>query len=150
MNHFVRRFIQINARFLSRALREIANEIDLIAPGSPVTGTFIFKSKKELIMGQITVPDNSEPLNATVAFVDEEGNPTTADDVPQWSSSDETVATVEPSEDGLSASIPIGAPGATVIMVETTNDDGSTAAATGTITVEPGDAVFGSVEFATP
>lgn len=99
-------------------------------------------------MSQITVPDNSNPLNATVVFVDAEGSPTTADDVPQWSSSDESVATVMASEDGLSASVAIGAPGATVISVTTTNDDSSTATATGTITVEPGDAVLGEVNFA--
>lgn len=98
-------------------------------------------------MGEITVPDNAQPLNATVTFLDSEGSPTTADSTPTWSSSDESVATATASEDGMSASVEIGAPGAAIITVTTTNDDGSTATAEGTITVQPGDAVIGSVEF---
>lgn len=98
-------------------------------------------------MGEITVPDNAAPLNASVTFLDAEGHETTADTTPVWSSSDESVATCEAAEDGMSASIPIGAPGAAIISVSATNDDGSTAEAQGTITVQPGDAVIGSVEF---
>jgi hypothetical protein len=101
-------------------------------------------------VGEITVPDNAEPLNATVTFLDAEGSPTTADTTPAWSSSDEAVALAAASEDGLSATVSIGAPGVALISVTTTNDDGSTATAEGTITVQPGDAVIGSVEFAEP
>lgn len=150
MTGFWHKFIQHNAPFISRTLRKLADEVDAIAPGSPLFGFVMFKSNKEFIMGQITVPDNNEPLNATVTFVDAEGSPTTPDDTPAWSSSDENVAVVSASPDGLSASVSIGSPGATVISVTSTNTDGSSATATGTITVEPGDAVLGSVEFAQP
>lgn len=98
-------------------------------------------------MASITVPDDSAPLNASVKFMDAEGHETTADDVPQWLSSDEAVASVAASEDGLSAEVSIGAPGVALIDVSSTNDDGSVAAAQGTITVQPGDAVIGEVSF---
>lgn len=101
-------------------------------------------------MGEITVPDDAQPLNATVTFLDSEGSPTTADSAPTWSSSDESVATVQASDDGMSATVSIGSPGAAIISASTTNDDGSTATAEGTITVQPGDAVIGSVEFSGP
>jgi uncharacterized protein YjdB len=99
-------------------------------------------------VGEITVPDDSQPLNATVTFLDSEGSPTTADTPPVWASSDESVATVTAADDGMSASVAVGAPGAAIVSATTTNDDGSTATAEGTITVQPGDAVIGSVEFA--
>jgi hypothetical protein len=99
-------------------------------------------------MASITVPDNAAALAASVSFLDAEGQPTTADDVPAWTSSDESVATLTVADDGLSASVEIGAPGVALIDVTTTNDDGSTAAAQGTITVTPGDAVLGEVTFA--
>lgn len=99
-------------------------------------------------MASITVPDNSADLAASVAFLDAEGFATTADDIPAWTSSDESVATLTVAEDGLSAAVAIGAPGVTLIDVMTTNDDGSTAQAEGTITVQPGDAVIGDVSFA--
>jgi uncharacterized protein YjdB len=100
-------------------------------------------------MGEITVPDTqAEPLHAAVSFVDAHGHPTTADDVPQWTSSDESVATVAAGEDGLSADVTIaGTPGSAVVTVNSTNDDGSTVTATGLVNVSAGDAAVGSVDF---
>lgn len=98
-------------------------------------------------MASIEVLDTSGPLNASVAFVDAHGHPTTADDIPAWSSDNEAAASVAASEDGLSATVSILAPGAAIISVSSTNTDGSTAAAQGTITVLPGDAVIGEVSF---
>lgn len=99
-------------------------------------------------MGEITVPADAEPLNATVKFLDSEGNETTADDVPQWSSTDENVAVVTPSDDGLSAEVEIGSPGASVIEVKTVEaNTGAEVIAQGTVTVQPGDVTVGSVEF---
>jgi hypothetical protein len=100
-------------------------------------------------VGEITVPDNATDLTATVTFLDSEGSPTTADSMPTWLSSDESVATVTAAEDGMSATFNIGSPGVALISVDTVNDDGTTARAEGTLTVQPGDAVIGSVEFAT-
>lgn len=99
-------------------------------------------------MGEITVKDDNPGLTATVSWVDAEGSPTTPVDTPTWSSTDESVATVEASDDGNTASISIGSPGATVIQVDTTQEDGDVISAQGTITVQPGEVAMGSVEFA--
>ena len=99
-------------------------------------------------MGEITVPADADPLNATVKFLDSEGNETTADETPQWSSTDETVAVVTATEDGMSAEVEIGSPGATVIEVSTVEaNTGAQIVAQGTVTVQPGDVAVGSVEF---
>ena len=99
-------------------------------------------------MGMISVQDTAADLTATVVFLDAEGNETTADDVPQWSSDNEDVATVQASDDGMSATFVIGSPGAAVISVDSTNEDGTSVHSQGTITVLPGDAVSGDVQFA--
>ena len=52
-------------------------------------------------MGEITVPDDAAPLNATVKFLDAEGHEATPDDTPQWSSTDDSVASVSASDDGM-------------------------------------------------
>ena len=98
-------------------------------------------------MGMISVQDDASPLHASVTFLDAEGNPATPDDVPSWTSDNEDAATVEAAEDGLSATVTIGAPGAAIISVDTTNTDGSTVHSQGTITVLSGDVVSGDVQF---
>lgn len=98
-------------------------------------------------MASIEVVDTAGSLNASVSFLDAHGHPTTADDVPAWASDNEAAASVAASEDGLSAVVSILAPGAAIISVTTTNTDGSTASAQGTVTVMPGDAFIGEVSF---
>ena len=100
-------------------------------------------------MGMISVQDDASPLHATVVFLDAEGNEATPDDVPSWTSDNEDAATVEASEDGLSGTVTIGSPGAAIISVDTTNEDGSTVHSQGTITVLSGDVVSGDVQFET-
>ncbi len=46
---------------------------------------------------------NSQQLTATIQPVDKKGQPAPIDGVPVWASSDETIITVVPSDDGLSA-----------------------------------------------
>lgn len=137
---FWKRLAVLNAPFLARSLRQLADELEALYPGSPLLAAVIFWTGGIPTMASIEVPDNSAPLNATVSFLDAEGAPTTADDVPRWSSDNETAAVVTAFEDGLSATVEIGAPGAAIISVDSTNDDGSTVHAQGTITVLPGDA----------
>lgn len=144
-----RRFLRQNAALLSEWLRKTASQLDDLIPGSPALG-FMYFTQEGALMASITVPDDSAPLAASVSFLDSEGSPTTADDVPAWTSSDESVATLTASEDGLSAEVAIGAPGVALIDVTTTNDDGSTASAQGTVLVQPGDAVMGEVSFTAP
>ena len=103
-------------------------------------------------MGELTVRDTHPDLTATVTFLDAEGHETTPDQTPSWSSSDETVATVTASDDGLTATISVGGPGVALIEAretETNQDTGDTAdiVAQGTLTVQAGDAVIGSIEF---
>lgn len=102
-------------------------------------------------MSAVEVKADSLPLNAMVKFLDAEGNETPADDVPRWSSSDEAVASLTVAEDGLSASVAIGSPGASQIEVRSTEaNTGAEVVAAGTVTVLPGDAVVGDVTFELP
>lgn len=145
---FLRRFIRLNARLLSDWLRKLADEIHELVPGSPETGFIVFYGKEGAVMASIEVPADSAPLTARVRFLDAEGNETPADDIPQWSSTDESVATVEAGEDGMSATVSIGSPGAAVIEVKSVEaNTGAEVIAQGTITAQPGDAVIGDVTF---
>ncbi len=144
---FKEQFLRANAEVLERWFTHLALKLHELIPGSPVLGSLLFFQKGEIHMASIEVVDTSGPLAASVSFLDAEGFPTTADDVPAWASDNESSATVSASEDGLSASVEIGGPGAAIISVTSTNTDGSTASAQGTVTVLPGDAVMGEVTF---
>jgi hypothetical protein len=142
------RLARLNGPFFAKRFRELAGEIEALFPGSPRWATpVIFQRGTEISMASIEVEDTSGPLTGTVTFVDAKGQPTTADDVPQWSSDNEDAATVEASEDGLTATVTIGNPGAAIIAVHSVNTDGSAVDAQGTVTVLPGDAAVGSVDF---
>lgn len=142
------RLVQHNARFLADAMRRWAEQLDAAAPGPPVVAfPILFTTGRETSVGQINVPDSSDPLNASVSFRDAKGYETSPEGTPAWSSSDEAVASVQASEDGLSASVTVGAPGATVIEVRETDSQGQEIVAQGTVTVQPGDAVIGEVNF---
>lgn len=52
---------------------------------------------KEIIM------TNSQQATATITPVDKKGQPASVDGVPVWASSDETIITVTPAADGMSA-----------------------------------------------
>lgn len=99
-------------------------------------------------MGEITVTVDAAPLGASARFLDSKGNETTPDETPQWTSSDEGVATVEASDDGMSAVVRVSSPGATVIEVSTVETNTNTEIVSqGTVTVQPGDTVIGEVTF---
>src|SRR6478735_6390416 len=118
-NHPPMSFNKLNVVELSRFAEQFF-------AGSPIFAyPVLFNKGDRLIMGQITVKDSDAPLGATVTFLDAKGATTTPDSVPTWASSDETVATVQVSDDGLSAVVTIGNPGATVISVDTTDNDGT-------------------------
>lgn len=144
---FKERFLRLNAALLEEWLRSLAGKLHELIPGSPVVGFILFHNKG-VYMATIEVSADSLPLNATVKFLDSEGNETPADDVPRWLSSDEAVATLTVAADGLSASAAIGGPGASQIEVRSTETNtGVEVVAAGTITVLPGDAVVGDVTF---
>jgi hypothetical protein len=145
----------MNAGLLSTILHTIAEKIEETAPGHPHSVSagwqYTLKPGQEVSfdMGEISVSnEDAGTLSATVSFTDAGGHPTTADDVPSWSSSDESVASVAASEDGLSADVTItGTPGSAIVSVHSVNDDGSEVDAAGTVHVMAGDATMGSVEF---
>lgn len=150
--NFWHRLVQVNGPFLVRTFRSLADELERLAPGSAAVGIILLHTKGETRMGAITVKDDHADLTATVTFMDAEGHETTPDMTPVWTSSDEAVCTVTAAEGGMSATISIGGPGVAVIdarEMETNDATGDTAEviAQGTVTVQPGDAVIGSVEF---
>lgn len=145
---FRERFIRANAALIEEWLRSIADKVHELIPGPPVLGFILLSDERKTVMASITVPADSAPLNASVKFLDSEGNETPADDVPAWTSSDEAVASVSAGDDGLSAEVSVGAPGVALIEVKSVEaNTGAEVVAQGTITVQPGDAVIGEVSF---
>jgi uncharacterized protein YjdB len=102
-------------------------------------------------MGEVSVETGAATKVATVEFRDAFGNVTTPDEIPTWTSSDETVATVIASEDGTTAEVTFVAPGSSIIECTTTEtaEDGTETEvrATGLVNVQTGDAVVGEVTF---
>lgn len=147
MHSFWRRFFRLNAAFICRWLEQLF-------PGPPCGGVLIFNTKGRCNMGEITVRDDETTLHAAITLLDSEGQPTTADDVPTWEVGDDSVLTVHPSDDGLSATFDVGGPGASSVTVTTneTHDgtgDPTPIVLTGLVTVTAGDTISGSVDFAT-
>lgn len=89
---------------------------------------------------------DTQQVTAAAAFVDAKGNPASPDTAPVWASSDETVATVVASVDGLTATVTaVGKLGTAQISVK--DDD---VIITGDVEVVAGLAVSGSVTFGAP
>ena len=81
----------------------------------------------------------TQMVNCRLQPVDAKGNPATLDGVPTWQSSDETIATVDVADDGLSAYVvAVGKPG--TVQVSATGDadldTGETREITGVLDVE--------------
>jgi hypothetical protein len=142
------RLLESHPRVLAVALRALAEELD---PGPAVAGFILFTTPQgEVSMADITVNDDAADFGATLGLVNAAGNPVPADDVPVWASSDEDVATVTASADGLSATVNPGAKlGSTLITATSTESEtGDEIVVTGTVTVIPdGVAVRGEITF---
>jgi hypothetical protein len=120
--------VESNARLLARVLRAVADELDSTRPEPPaVAFPVLFIDGRELAVGSITVSDSADPLTATVTFKDAKGYETQPSGTPEWSSSDDSVASVEASD-----------------------ERGEEIISQGTITVQPGDAEIGEVDFESP
>lgn len=147
MKGFLARLLQHNGEFVAGLLRELAHQIEVAAPGDPALSFILWRSKGGISMADLQVQDTSGPLNGSVAFTDAAGNPTTADDVPVWASSDESVATVAAADDGMSAVVtPTGTLGATVISVDSTrSSDQADVHAQATLTVVASEETSGEV-----
>jgi len=151
---FFQRLVSNNAQFLAKELRKWADQLDAAAPGKPVAAfplTF-YPTQGGPEVSDIQVPDDSGPLTATATFLDARGNPTNPGATPTWTSSDESVATVVASEDGMSAVVTIvgglGASQITCTDPESEGDDTDDVVCVGTVSVVAGKAVVGNVEFA--
>lgn len=148
LSTFKQRFLRLNAALLEEWLLGAAQKLHELIPGPPTMGFLIFSIGGKKIMASVEVKDDVAPGSASVRFLDAEGYETPADDTPTWTSSDESVATVTASEDGMSAEIAIGGPGVALIEVSSVEaNTGAEVKAQGTITVTPGDAVLGEVSF---
>jgi hypothetical protein len=121
-------------------------------PGDPVLGVVTFNLRGAATMGEVTVKDDELNLTARVTALDSEGHETTFDQAPTWQSSDDSVATCRPSEDGYSCAFDIGAPGSAAITctgIEDSSGEPIEIVSTGLINVTAGDAAVGSIEFST-
>lgn len=147
---FWSRLLLNNARFLAREARRLADILEAAAPGPPAVAFILFHHQGEIAMSDIQVPDDSTPLTAVANFLDAKGNATSPGATPAWTSSDETVATVEASEDGLQAKVTIvGEVGASQITCTDAEGEGSEddVVSVGTVSVVAGKAVVGSIDF---
>lgn len=151
---FFQRLVNNNAQFLAKELRKWADQLDAAAPGKPVVAfplTF-YPPQGGPEVSDIQVPDDSGPLTATATFMDARGNPTNPGAMPMWTSSDEAVATVVASEDGLSAVVTIvgglGASQITCTDPESADDETDDVICVGTVSVVAGQAVVGDIQFA--
>jgi hypothetical protein len=144
-------------RKVARALRELAELLERGAPGKPVWFLAGWSQPlgEEFDMGEVTATVGDRPKRASAVFLDASGAPTTPDEVPVWSSSDEAVAPVVAAEDGLSALVSFVGEGSAIIELHTTETDDAGAATdisgTGLVTVRSADAspdaVSVSIEF---
>ena len=98
----------------------------------------------------------TQQVTASLVFKDRKGNVVAnpeMDGVPAWTTSDETVATVVPSADGLSALIVAGAPGSGRVVAQVDVDLGegqNLLIGTLDVNVTPGAASVVALEAGTP
>lgn len=144
MRPFWPRLFTLNAKFLIR-------QLEALFPGPPIGAAILFHTKGRTTMSVIEVKDDETTLRSTLALLDKEGHVTASDTTPTWESSDETVAVIAASEDGLTATYEIGGPGDAVITVDTgaQDDNGNNIVGKGTIHVTPGNVATVSIEFET-
>lgn len=103
------------------------------APNSTYTGT-----------------DSDVPFTATATFEDAAGYTVPPDDVPVWATSDPTIATVEASADGTSATFTVvGRAGSCTATCSSVNKSGTKIVLQGAIIIAAGDATQGALTLPT-
>ncbi len=127
--------------------REILDEILVVVKPLPAAKiVFNINLEGQLYEGvtQFTMT-NSQQLTATIQPVDKKGQPAPVDGIPVWASSDETIVTVVPADDGLSAVVAaVGPLGSAKVSVTADADlSGAVTAIFGTldVTITQGQAV---------
>ncbi len=133
-----------------KAAAEARRLLGLFMPGPPVLIIEIWHTEGGISMTDLSVKDTDPDPSVSIVPLDIDGNPTTADDVPQYTSSDETVATVAAAVDGLSAAVTkTGKVGATAIGVSSTrSSDGVVLQGSATLTVTPSEEATIQVDLA--
>lgn len=98
----------------------------------------------------LEVRDDAPPKLYRASYLDSENNPVLLEEgaIPTWSSSDESAVAVAPADDGITAVVSFGSPGASVLEARATqtNDAGETyeIVIRDTITVTTGEPVSGT------
>jgi hypothetical protein len=145
------RFRQIHAKALSDWLRALAEEVDRLAPGTPVFAILLFDNSQGGLTVDITMKDSDAPRHGRVRFLDAKGVETDSNTTPVWASADDAVVSAVADEDGYGGTVSPGTPApegsASVVSVTGTDDNGNNIVATATVTVTPGDAVLGEIDF---
>jgi hypothetical protein len=142
---FFRRWLQHNAKFLIAWLEKFIPQEPKLAL---ITFTYTDNDGKEVVkLAETQVQDDVGTLTATVSFKDVHGHDTAAEDVPTWTSSDESVLSLSVGSDGLSAVATVLAPGASLVEVTSMTADGDEIKAQGTVTVTAGEPATGEVSF---
>lgn len=108
---------------ISRKLDDVVSVqqqiLNLLTPGPAAVITFTaIRDDGTIVQGATmeTLRDDQKEL-LTIAVTDKKGNPAALDGVPVWASSDETIAAVEPAEDGMSATVNAVRPGSCKVTV---------------------------------
>jgi hypothetical protein len=146
---------------LRRLLIWLATVLNAAPPdaGTGLTATPVtFTIGKESYVGEITVNEGDPAISATVSYVNADtGEPAQASDTPVWSSADDSIASVEASADGMSATVtPLSsgdAEGGTAVVISVVAHDaeGDEVRSEGTVTVrpDPNEVLIGEITFAT-
>jgi len=107
-----------------------------------------------LRMADLVLKDSDPPFSATVELVDAMGNPTVPDipvgepGGPLWAEdSNGTVIILETSADGMTVTGTPVAPGTANLTFSVTDSDGTSIVATGSVEVDPGEAVKATISF---
>ena len=135
-------------------LKRLDDIEDILTPGPAVQIIFTANLEGSVQTG-VTKMDirDDQQVALTIAIVDKKGKPAQVDGIPVWASSDETVITVTPAADGMSANVIAVAPGAGRVVVTADADLGAgTTDLTGTLdfNVLAGGAVTISISAGTP
>ena len=111
----------------------------------PLTDT---SRKVHIHMADLVVRDSDPDATVSVTLLDAQGNPTTPDTIPEWAEdSNGTVLTLTPAADGLSATLSWKAPGTSNVTFSVTDNDGTKVVGTGSVQVDPGEAVKVQLNF---
>lgn len=134
-------------------LEQLAQIIETLTPGDAVALIFTAHLEDGTTLEGVSQMELRDDQNVGLAIqpVDKKGKPALVDGVPVWASSDETVVTVSPAGDGMSAVASGVAPGSARIVVTADADLGAgvtpltgtldftvTAGAAATITITAG------------